>query len=395
MEHDSLDSDFSPLLLSGREGVLPPRPLLISEDPLWLIPVREAVRAADGVVETASAREAVARLAGMGADYSHVLLDRNGADGLLDALADLTADVEGATLVLLGGPSSPRRCGGPDLIAAPDRGAIAATLARTGAPTTRNTPRLPPADLLEVVRQEMIDTRYQPIARIADRAVVAVEALARLDHPAHGPLTPDWFVPLFEDVGFGFLLTDLVSDRALADLAGPALRGLDLSMALNYPLEVLSHHAAADVLDRKRRALGLAADRIVIELTESRPVEDFVTLGRSLDRLRTLGYRIAIDDVGPAVRNLDRLLGLPFTSLKLDKGIVRLLGTAGPGAATAPRVIGQALERGLTIVAEGVEDQSTWDRLQALGVQQVQGYLVARPLPAAAVPVWLDAWRGG
>ena len=84
---------------------------------------------------------------------------------------------------------------------------------------------------------------------------------------------------------------------------------------------------------------------------------------------------------------------MPFTGLKLDKGIVRLLGTVGPGASYAPRVLDLARAHGLTVVAEGVETEAMWDRLRALGVQEAQGYLIARPLPAAAVPLWLEAWR--
>jgi EAL domain-containing protein (putative c-di-GMP-specific phosphodiesterase class I) len=77
----------------------------------------------------------------------------------------------------------------------------------------------------------------------------------------------------------------------------------------------------------------------------------------------------------------------------LDKGIVRMLGTHGPGASVVPRVLEQALAHGLNVVAEGVETAEMWERLRALGVQEAQGYFIARPLPAAAVPVWLEAWR--
>ncbi len=104
-------------------------------------------------------------------------------------------------------------------------------------------------------------------------------------------------------------------------------------MALNYPLKVLSHPEAAANLDERRAALGLTPEQVQIELTESRPVEDFAALGRSLEHLRALGYRISIDDVGPAVKNLARLLTLPFTGLKLDKSITRMIGTRRPRSA--------------------------------------------------------------
>jgi EAL domain-containing protein (putative c-di-GMP-specific phosphodiesterase class I) len=373
-----------------------PRPLdvlLVSDDPRWTASVREAVAAEGGVVETVSARAAVARLASTGTHLSHILVDQNGADGLLGTLAALTSDSASAevTLLVLGHPETPHP--GSRVIPSADRQSIAASLAIQHFPAEHNEPTLPAVELLEVVNGAMIETRYQPIVRLMDRVTVAVEVLARLNHPTHGTVTPDWFVPRFEDAGLSFTLTDLVSTRALADLTGPVFRDQGLAMALNYPLKVLSHPDAAANLDERRASLGLTPDQVQIELTESRPVEDFAALGRSLDHLRALGYRILIDDVGPAVKNLDRLLTLPFTGLKLDKGIVRLIGTQGPGAAFAPMVLEKASARGLTVVAEGVETRDMWDRLYALGVQEAQGYFIARPLPAAAVPVWLDAWR--
>jgi len=375
------------------DGARPLDVLLISEDPRWTASVREAVAAEGGVVETVSARAAVARLASAGTHLSHVLVDQNGDEGLLGTLAELTSDTASAevTLLILGSPSDAYPA--PRIIASADRQSVAASLAIRHFPAGHNEPTLAASELLDVVSGEMIETRYQPIVRMADRVTTAVEVLARLNHPVHGAVTPDWFVPRFEDAGLSFTLTDLVSTRALADLVGAHFRGIGIAMALNYPLKVLSHPEAAASLDKRRASLGLAPEQVQIELTESRPVEDFAALGRSLEHLRARGYRISIDDVGPAVKNLDRLLTLPFTGLKLDKGIVRMIGTPGPGASLAPRVIEQARDRGLDVVAEGVETREMWDRLRALGVQEAQGYFIARPLPAAAVPVWLEAWR--
>jgi EAL domain-containing protein (putative c-di-GMP-specific phosphodiesterase class I) len=391
MQRPSPDSHA---VASGRsETVRPLDVLLVSDDPRWTASVREAVAAEGGVVETVTARAAVARLASAGPHLSHVLVDQSDADGLLETLTELTSDTASpeVTLLVLGGSDTEHF--GSRVIASADRQSVATSLAVRHFPFERNEPTLPTVELLEVVTGAMIETRYQPIVRIADRKAMAVEVLARLNHPTHGPVTPDWFVPRFEDAGLSFTLTDLVSTRALADLTGPGFAGLGLAMALNYPLKVLSHPEAAANLDARRESLGLTPEQVHIELTESRPVEDFAALGRSLDHLRVLGYQISIDDVGPAVKNLDRLLTLPFTGLKLDKGIVRLIGTKGAGASMAPRVFEKALARGLTVVAEGVETQEMWDRLHALGVHEAQGYFIARPLPTAAVSVWLEAWR--
>jgi EAL domain-containing protein (putative c-di-GMP-specific phosphodiesterase class I) len=378
--------------LPGR-SVRPLDVLLVSGNPRWTRSVREAVAAEGGVVETVTARTAVARLASAGPHLSHILVDHDDADGLLGTLAELTSDTASAevTLMVLGhGPWTPD---GPRVIRSADRQTIIASLAERSTQSGPSEPALPAAELLKVVSGAMIETRYQPIARLADRVVRAVEVLARLKHPAHGTITPDWFVPRFEDAGLAFTLTDLVSTRALADLTGPSFRQSGFAMALNYPLNVLSHPEAAGSLDKRRAALGLRPEQVQLELTESRPVEDFAALGRSLEHLRALGYRISIDDVGPAVKNLARLLTLPFTGLKLDKSVVRPIGTGRPDASFAPRVIERARARGLTVVAEGVETRELWDRLRALGAQEAQGFYIARPLPAAAVPVWSEAWK--
>ena len=367
--------------------------LLISEDAGWIVPVREAVAAAGGVVETVTARAAIARLSGPCAGVSHVLVDRKGAGALAEIFIDLTTDTASPDIVLLLlDPNGPEP-DGPRSILTPSRRSVAAALAVPHVRREGSEPILPAAELLRVVEGELIRPRYQPIVRMADRVVTAVEVLARLNHPVHGLVTPDWFVPRFENSGLAFALTELISTHAFSDRAGPHFRGLDLAVALNYPLNVLSHPLAAASLDRKRAALGLTPDQVIVELTESRPVEDFATLGRSMDSLRKLGYRISIDDVGPEVKNFAKLLTLPFTGLKLDKGIVRMLGSPGPAAAMAPRVIEQARIKGLNVVAEGVETQDLWDRLMVLGVQEAQGFFIARPLPVAAVPLWWDAWR--
>jgi EAL domain-containing protein (putative c-di-GMP-specific phosphodiesterase class I) len=247
-------------------------------------------------------------------------------------------------------------------------------------------------ELRAALRGAMIETRYQPIIRISDRRPVGLEALARLNHPQRGTLLPDRFVPQIEDAGLAAELTGLVSNRAFADLAGPYLSGRDLRMSVNFPLDVVLQAAALDRLEEQRSAAGLTAAQIVIELTESRPVDDIPKLRVALERLRRLGYGAAIDDVGPAVPRLAPLLDLPFTSLKLDKDLVQQVCDVEAVRAFLAATIVQARQHGLTVVAEGVETEAIWEQMRALGAQEIQGFLAARPLPIAAVPIWWEAW---
>ena len=255
---------------------------------------------------------------------------------------------------------------------------------------TRRTVRL--SEIRTALSRSMIETRYQPIVRIADRKPVALEVLARLRHPARGTLLPDLFVPQIEDAGLAPLLTETVARLAFADMAGPLLTPHSLDMALNFPLDVLLVPEALALLDAQRRQAGIAAGRVTIELTESRPVEDLVTLRTAIEHLRDAGYRVAIDDVGPAVPQLSALLELPFDCMKLDKDVVQRSGTDERMRGLALDMIAAAKARGLTVTAEGVENAVTWARMAEMGVEQAQGFFVARPLLASGVPGWLRRW---
>jgi EAL domain-containing protein (putative c-di-GMP-specific phosphodiesterase class I) len=367
--------------------------LLVSRSAIWFRAVRGATRAlGGGDVLTCDARGALARLAGTGSHYSHLLVDRNDAEGLLSELADLATEVAAPdTDMLVLGVADSRH---PHIRAVPIATSRSVVEALMASSPPRGGPAMNLAELRAALRSAMIETRYQPIIRITDRRPVGLEALARLNHPERGTLLPDRFVPQIEDAGLAAELTGLVSERAFSDLAGPFLAGRDFRMSVNFPLDVLLKPAALDRLEEQRVAAALPAERIVIELTESRPVDDIPMLRRSLERLRALGYGAAIDDVGPAVPRLAPLLELPFTSLKLDKDLVQQVGGSAEVRTFLAETIIQAKMRGLSVVAEGVETEAIWEQMRGLGTDEVQGFLAARPLPVAAVPIWWDAWMG-
>jgi len=247
-------------------------------------------------------------------------------------------------------------------------------------------------DLNAALSGAMIETRYQPIVRLSDRAPVALEALARLNHPSRGTLLPHRFVPQIEDAGLAPLLTKRVAHRAFADMVGSSLAPHGLDMALNFPLDVLLVPEALALLDEQRREADIPAERVIIELTESRPVQDLVTLRLATERLRMLGYGVSIDDVAPSVPQLAALLDLPFSALKLDKDLVQQTEHDEAARDFTQHTVDAAKSRGLTVTAEGVESAALWHRLAALGVDLAQGFLMARPLQAADVPLWLRRW---
>jgi EAL domain-containing protein (putative c-di-GMP-specific phosphodiesterase class I) len=370
----------------------------VSRSPHW----REAVQAVaselggDQVV-SCGAREALVQIAS-GEHYSHLLLERGCADGLFDALPDLTASraYTNTSLLLLGGSDRPS----PSLAVIPSasRRTIRRALTSEPPPSNHVSPAgngvIPATELHEAVRGTMIEGRYQPIVLMSDRKPVAFEALARLNHPVRGTLFPDRFIPQLEAAGLGLALTDSVCARVFADLNRPLLPGSHATIGLNFPLDVLLDPAALTMLEERRIAAGVPATRVVIELTESQPVQDLTALERSLEKLRALDYGIAIDDVGPAMSSIAPMLDLPFTCITLDKEFVRQSSEDPDTLAFLVSITQAAQSRGLTVVAEGVETQELWNRMHAVGVDKAQGFLVARPLLPAAIPIWLDAWQG-
>lgn len=370
--------------------------LMVSDNECWTRAVRAAVEdlGAGSQVAICGARHAVTRLAGLPRLYSHLLVEPGCADGLLGALVDLTTNAGESNIrtFLLGTPATvpPRRVG---VIPSASRQSVREALVAQTPSAGYEKPTMQLSELRAALAGEMIETRYQPIVRLLDRVPTGLEALARLNHPDRGTVMPDLFVPQLEDAGLAPQLTDAVASCAFADLAGPALLPLALDVSLNFPLDVLLVPEALDRLEAQRQAKGILVGRVVIELTESKPVQDAVALGKALERLRAAGYRIVIDDVGPAVPQLAGLIDLPFTGLKLDKELVHQIELSADAKEFAARTIDAAHRRGLTVVAEGVEDVATWHLVKAMAVEQAQGFLLARALPVAAVPVWIEEWR--
>jgi EAL domain-containing protein (putative c-di-GMP-specific phosphodiesterase class I) len=240
---------------------------------------------------------------------------------------------------------------------------------------------LPLPELYDALAAARIRVHYQPIVPMSDETGVALEVLARLEHPTRGMLGPDLFVPPIEKAGLAWPLTEAVVRRAFAEWNGDRLTELGLSLSLNFPLDILLMPAALTWLDRARGAARVPAARVTVELTESRPIGRVQDLKLAVRRLRQAGYGVAIDDVGPGVRDYRDLLELGFSVLKLDRHVVQA------GAIRA------AHAAGLQVVAEGVADRAAWRRMRALSADHAQGFAIGRPMPTSEVKAWLHAWR--
>ena len=388
-----------------------PTVLLLARGGAWPDVVRRALGqalgpGAGGVCHlAASAEDAVARLVGPGHPYTHVLVEPESAAGrMADLIGLLFEEPEsGARLVLLGD-----RAGSPPGLAwvrESRADAVAAVLApRDRTPEGQRADQgaggpAPPVaftdtELRAALARGDVEARFQPIVRVSDRAPIGLEVLARLHDPARGTFAPERFVPQAERAGLSRQLTSAVMATAFGALPAALLREHGLFLAVNLPLDVLLVPEALAGLERQRSTAGFVPSDVLIELTESRPVCDLPGLEAAMGRWRAAGYRLAVDDVGPDMPHHRALLGLPFDAMKFAMEVVSGSAESERTRAYLADTAALAKRGGLAVIAEGVEGREDWDRVAALGADAVQGFMVARPLPAGAVPVWLRRWGG-
>ena len=249
-----------------------------------------------------------------------------------------------------------------------------------------------PERLEAAIRDRELVLHYQPKVDLGNGAVRGVEALVRWQHPEDGLVPPGDFVPLAEESGLICNLTWSVLGTAAAQAAQWRAQGLDLQVAVNISMECLGTLDFPEmVLDLTERA-GLPPSALMLEVTETRLMRDARAALDILTRLRLKRFGLSIDDFGTGHSSLVQLRDLPFEELKIDRSFVHQACRNGSLAAIMHANVGMARQLGLKSVAEGVEDLDDWQFLRASGCDVAQGYFIAKPMPADALPQWLEDW---
>jgi EAL domain-containing protein (putative c-di-GMP-specific phosphodiesterase class I) len=256
----------------------------------------------------------------------------------------------------------------------------------------RSTPSYAPDDLELAIRQGQLRNHYQPKVDLATGKVVGLEALVRWQHPLDGLVMPDHFVPMSEQHGLVGALGVEVVREALRDLRRWLDAGHELDLAVNVPLGDVSSLDYPDVLVEQARVAGVPLHHLVLEITESRLMDDPQVQLDVLTRLRLKQVKLSIDDFGTGYSSLAQLRDLPFDEMKIDRSFVHRASRTPSLRVMLESSIGMARELGLRTVAEGVEEREDWDLLRLAGCDMVQGYFVARPMPGHEVDGWLAAW---
>ncbi len=324
---------------------------------------------------------------------SHVLAPASLSPQRLDALAGMVDEVTSrpTPLLLLGADIDQGQ--GSSVLAVPQANAAAIEEAvrdyRPFAP--EEPPDLTANMLRSALHGGMIRMRFQPVLDANSLEPIGVEALARLHHPDLGILHPRHFMALAEQSGQERSLTGIAAAATMIELG--RIPGLpERHFGINVSLATLCHSAATERALELCAAAGLQSDQVAIEVLETEAEPNLPALGAAVERWREAGFYVAIDDAGPRLPHWDKMLDLPFSSVKLDGA---LAGPSQDSASLAATITCAAKRRGLFVIAEGIENESALMRMRSLGVDAVQGFLFCRPLPARALPIWLRGWRAG
>jgi diguanylate cyclase (GGDEF)-like protein len=243
--------------------------------------------------------------------------------------------------------------------------------------------------LREALSSGAIGVAFQPKVDATTGQISGVEALARWTHPALGAIRPDEFIPLAEASGLMGPLTATVLRQSLTACKGWQRRAGRVGVAVNVSADTVLDPSFVTEVAAVLSSVGIAPDLLTLELTEGVVVSDAALAVVRMSELHALGVKLSVDDFGTGYSSLTYLKGLPVDEVKIDKGFVDDLATDPADRAVVRAVVDIAHTLGLRVVAEGVEQEAQQTILRGLGVDEIQGYLHARPMPALEMGMWL------
>ncbi|MCY1469066.1 GGDEF-domain containing protein [Pseudomonas jessenii] len=245
-------------------------------------------------------------------------------------------------------------------------------------------------DLRDALIRNQFYLVYQPQISYRDNRVVGVEALIRWQHPEHGMVPPDLFIPLAEQNGTIIAIGEWVLDQACKQLREWHDQGFsDLRMAVNLSTVQLHHAELPRVVNNLLQMYRLPPRSLELEVTETGLMEDISTAAQHLLSLRRSGALIAIDDFGTGYSSLSYLKSLPLDKIKIDKSFVQDLLDDDDDATIVRAIIQLGKSLGMQVIAEGVETAEQEAYIISEGCHEGQGYHYSKPLPARELGVYL------
>ncbi|MDP2285355.1 MAG: EAL domain-containing response regulator [Pseudohongiella sp.] len=235
---------------------------------------------------------------------------------------------------------------------------------------------------------------YQPQVSIITAEVIGLEALARWDHPEFGRLPPASFIEQIEHSQDAAAFTLYIAEIAARDTAQLAKdTGIALKVSVNVPPHVLQSETFIDELTQILLRHGLPPQQFQCEITERGLENPDPVIMASMARLRMKGIQLSIDDFGIGQSGLSKLKSRAFDEIKIDRSFIKDLSSSSDSRSIVESIIQLSRMVGLRIIAEGVEDRLTLKHSKILGIQNVQGYYFARPMPSYELGPWIKNWN--
>ncbi len=222
---------------------------------------------------------------------------------------------------------------------------------------------------------------YQPQMAFGSSAIDGAEALIRWRHPELGVVPPVQFVPLLEETGLIHEVGTWVLQEACRQAAAWAREGLSLRVGVNLSPRQFMANDLLEVVTQASVDAGVAPQLIELEITESLTMQDVQRSVELLESLRARGFKIALDDFGVGYSSMEYLLKFPVDVIKIDRAFVTHITRSRSDRAIVRAMAVLAQDLGMSVIAEGVETQRQCDFIEAVGVNEVQGYLIGRPMP--------------
>jgi diguanylate cyclase (GGDEF)-like protein len=248
------------------------------------------------------------------------------------------------------------------------------------------------ADLRRAIDHRDITLYYQPQVALATGKLTGMEALARWRNAERGWIPPAEFIPVAERMGLIKPLTLYLVELAGKDAMAIRKTGIDLPVAVNISMRNLLDPHFPEMIEEVIARTGQRAELLKLEITESAVMGEPGRVLESMKRLRSAGIRFSIDDFGTGYSSLAYLQRLPVEEIKIDRSFVGQMSSEAGSAAIVRATIELGGSLGLEVVAEGVEDELTWQALERMGCSTAQGYFIGRPMPVGELEGWMRSW---
>jgi diguanylate cyclase (GGDEF)-like protein len=243
------------------------------------------------------------------------------------------------------------------------------------------------AGLRTAIAEGQLELHYQPLVDAATGCITSAEALVRWNHPERGLIPPVEFIGIAEETGLILPLGEWVLRTACAEAATwPA----NMGVAINLSPVQFREKSLVDIISAALESAGLAADRLDLEITEGVLLSDEQGTMQTLNELVALGVRVSMDDFGTGYSSLSYLRKFPFDKIKIDQSFVSQLPEDDESAAIVRAIITMAKCLGMATTVEGVETQAQFAFSVDAGCDTLQGYLISRPLPSAALASFVE-----